>query len=80
MEGRGWLSSVIGTRSRTVGQSQKRNSKVFDIISELRPKCSSTKMKKNEEKKNEEKKQAAIQNSPTTSLYINLKSITSETL
>jgi hypothetical protein len=52
MEGRGWLSSVIGTRSRTVGQSQKRNSKkVFDIISELRPKCSSTKMREKKMKK-----------------------------
>jgi hypothetical protein len=73
MEGRGWLSSVIGTKSRTVSQSQKRNSKnVFDTISELRPKCSSTKIeKKNEEKmKKMKRKQAAIQNPLTTSLYI----------
>jgi hypothetical protein len=62
MEGRGWLGSVIGTRSRTVGQGQKRNSKkVFDRISELRPKCSSTKMKKSKmKKKDEEEKQAAV--------------------
>jgi hypothetical protein len=57
MEGRGWLSSVIGTRSRTVGQSQKRNNrKIFDIISELRPKCSSAKMKKNEDEKKMKRK------------------------
>jgi hypothetical protein len=62
MERRGWLGSGIGKRSRTVGQSQKRNSKkVFDIISELRPKCSSTKMEKNEEEKMK-RKRAAIQN------------------
>jgi hypothetical protein len=61
MEGRGWLSSVIGTRSRTVGQSQKRNSKkVFNIISELRPKCSSTKVKKTKMRKKMKRKQVAV--------------------
>jgi hypothetical protein len=62
MEGRGWLSSVIGTKSQTVGQSQKRNSKkVFDIISEPRPNCSSTKIeKKMKKKKKMKRKQAAV--------------------
>jgi hypothetical protein len=53
--GGGWLSSVVGTGSQTVGQGQKRNSKkVFNIISELRPKGSSTKVKKNKRRKKDE--------------------------
>jgi hypothetical protein len=54
MEGRGWLSSVIGTKSQTVGQSQKKkknSKKVLDIISEPRPNCSSTKIEKKKMKK-----------------------------
>jgi hypothetical protein len=54
---RDW-NDVTNSRSES-----KRNSKnVFDIISEPRPKCSSTKMEKqkNEEEKKIKRKQAAV--------------------
>jgi hypothetical protein len=48
------------TNSRS--ESKRNNKKVFNIISELRPKCSSTKMEKqkNEEEKKTKRKQAAV--------------------
>jgi hypothetical protein len=48
------------TNSRS--ESKRNSKKVFDIISELRPKCSSTKMErqKNEEEKKTKRKQAVV--------------------